>query len=259
MKILCRSSCLLLVLQQVTCFTAQIRHISSRKSTNCYESTRCFAETNPHDATRTSRRDLLTQATGLALSSLLLGQQSLLAANAEEEAITGAVKPLTFVMTGANSGIGFEACKRLSALGHRIVLACRTKSKAVDAILRLGGGDNGNLVAAECNLASLASITAFCNELPALLGGDGTKIDRLCLNAGLARNVDVKDCARTDDGFELTGESSFSYNILPRQVSVSPMPPLVDSRHQPLWSLLLEPFDTNQVSARQERSYYRHG
>ena len=202
MKISCQLACFVLSLRQVTCFTTSPGHGSYEKPKSCNGRTRCFAEMEPHQGT-TSRRDLLTQATGLALSSLLLGQQSLLPAFAEF-AEGDAVKPLTFVMTGANSGIGFEACNRLAAQGHRIVLACRTKSKAVDAIQRLGDNSNGNVIAAECNLASLSSIAAFCSDLTALLG-DGNKIDRLCLNAGLARSVDAKDCARTDDGFELTG------------------------------------------------------
>jgi protochlorophyllide reductase len=141
----------------------------------------------------TSRRDLLTSFGGFALSSLLLGQP--LSSFADES-----TKPLTFVITGANSGIGFEACKRLAPLGHRIVMACRSKQKALNAIEQIG---NGNLIAAECDLANLDSIKAFTEELSGLIGG--AKVDRLCLNAGLARNTASKDCARTVDGFELTG------------------------------------------------------
>lgn len=157
---------------------------------------RCFATKTGRgsDDQDNVRRDLLTNISGFALSSLLLGHPELSLAD-------DGTKPLTFVITGANSGIGFEACRRLAPLGHNIVLACRSREKALNAIERVG---NGNLIAAECDLASLASIKAFVDKLPGLIG-DG-KVDRLCLNAGVARNTASTDCARTVDGFELTGK-----------------------------------------------------
>lgn len=184
-------------IQQAFCFHSSLS-ANALKEHSASASTCCYAGKNPHESDSPRRRQLLTQATGLALSTFLMKPTTLPAVAVEE------TKPLTFVMTGANSGIGFEACQKLSQLGHRIVLACRTKEKALDAVERLGGSTSSNLIAAECNLASLASIQAFTNELPSLLG-EGSKIDRLCLNAGLCRNIDAKDCVRTSDGFELTG------------------------------------------------------
>jgi hypothetical protein len=147
----------------------------------------------------TTRRDLLTQ--GLALSALLVAAPPAVAA-----------APQTIVLTGANSGVGYEACVRLLASGggHTLVLACRSLQKAQETAARLGDSYNNNnnnnkLIPAECNLASLASIDAFAQQLPALLGGASAKVDTLCLNAGLCRNVAAKDVARTTDGFELTG------------------------------------------------------
>jgi hypothetical protein len=153
----------------------------------------------------TTRRDMLTQTGGLAVSALLVAAPPAVAAAA----------PQTIVITGANSGVGYEACLRLLAAGdgHTLVLACRSLQKAQETAARLGDNNNNNnnnrLIPAECNLASLASIDAFAQQLPALLGGGagskGAKVDTLCLNAGLCRNVAAKDVARTTDGFELTG------------------------------------------------------
>lgn len=142
-----------------------------------------------------SRRDVLIQSGGLAVASLLLGKPSI------------ATSPLNFLVTGANSGVGFEASKRLVEQGHNLILACRTIEKATAAAAELKTFGGGNLIPAECDLASLKSIDNFVSELPGLLG-HGSKIDVLCLNAGLSRNTAAKDCARTRDGFELTGESS---------------------------------------------------
>lgn len=161
---------------------------------------------NSNRSAETTRRDMLTQTGGLALSALLVGAPPAMAAEAT---------PQTIVVTGANSGVGYEACLRLLAAGdgHTLVLACRSLRKAQETAARLGYNNNNNnnnrLIPAECNLASLASIDAFAQQLPALLGGGagskGAKVDTLCLNAGLCRNVAAKDVARTTDGFELTG------------------------------------------------------
>ncbi len=53
----------------------------------------------------------------------------------------------------------------------------------------------------ECDLADLSSIDSFVRNLK----NDGDYVfDAVCYNAGLARNVDAKDVARTKQGFELT-------------------------------------------------------
>jgi NADPH:quinone reductase-like Zn-dependent oxidoreductase len=142
-----------------------------------------------------TRRDLL-EAGGVALSSLVLGQAL--------PAFAQGSDPQTIVITGANSGIGFDACKRLAQQGHTLVLACRTMEKSVataDRLKDLGG----TMIPAECDLASLASIKEFADKLPNLVGNK--KLDCLCLSAGLARNTAATDVARTADGFELTGKS----------------------------------------------------
>ena len=43
----------------------------------------------------------------------------------------------TYIITGANSGLGFETAKRIAEKGYRLILACRNMEKgseAVDAI-----------------------------------------------------------------------------------------------------------------------------
>lgn len=144
-----------------------------------------------------SRRDLFVEAGGLALSSVLLGLPL--------PAIADNGVAQTIVVTGANSGIGFEACKRLAEQGHTIVLACRTLEKSLGAAERLKSV-GGSLIPAECDLTSLESIKAFADKLPSLVGN--AKLDSLCLNAGIARNTGATDVARTKEGFELTGTCS---------------------------------------------------
>jgi hypothetical protein len=155
------------------------------------------------DATKASsrRRDLLLQTQGIILASLLVGTDSI-PSHAQDLAPPS---KMTIVVTGSNSGLGFEACKRLATQGHNLVLACRTANKARLTAERIQETTNvsGNLIPMACDLADMSSIKSFTENLPGLIGN--ARIDTLCLNAGLSRNIDARDCARTKDGFELTG------------------------------------------------------
>jgi hypothetical protein len=139
----------------------------------------------------TDRRGAM-QWSGMALASILLGGEPARAAD-----------PKTILITGANSGIGFEAAKILIGEGHTLILACRTLAKSQDAIERVKEQASvfGKMIPAECNLASLESIQLFVQGLP------DQKLDIVCLNAGLSLDAGDKQIQRTADGFELTGES----------------------------------------------------
>lgn len=139
-----------------------------------------------------SRRDAAFQASALTLGTLL-GLPTV--SNAVEES------GKSIVITGANSGIGFEAVRRLaSAAPHKIVLACRSLEKAQTAvdILQKENSCKATLIPAECDLASKENIAAFVKQLPL------SAVDTLCLNAGIARNTATTQVARTVDGFERT-------------------------------------------------------
>jgi NAD(P)-dependent dehydrogenase (short-subunit alcohol dehydrogenase family) len=94
----------------------------------------------------------------------------------------------TFVITGANSGIGLEAARALGAAGARVVVACRDTSKGERAI----AGLDGSFDVRRLDLADLASVRAFAAELE----GD---VDVLIDNAG----VMAVPRGQTADGFEL--------------------------------------------------------
>jgi len=93
----------------------------------------------------------------------------------------------TFVITGANSGIGFEAAKALAGHGARVVLAVRDTEKGRRAAARIDGDTEGRKV----DLADLESIRAFADDTP--------PFDVLINNAG----VMFPSKQRTKDGFEL--------------------------------------------------------
>jgi NAD(P)-dependent dehydrogenase (short-subunit alcohol dehydrogenase family) len=94
------------------------------------------------------------------------------------------------VVTGANTGLGFETAKVLLERGATVVLACRNLGKARDAIARLGGG-----VAVELDLSSLDSVRRAAAEI----GAAHPRLDLLINNAGLMSPARQE----TADGFEL--------------------------------------------------------
>src|SRR5215470_6694516 len=107
------------------------------------------------------------------------------------------------VVTGANSGTGREATRRLAGAGAHVVMAVRTVAKgerARDEILAAQPG--ARLEVRRIDLADLASVAEFADGLIA----DGRPVDVLINNAGV-----MAPPARmtTADGFELQFGSNF--------------------------------------------------
>ncbi len=99
-----------------------------------------------------------------------------------------------FVVTGGNSGLGFETVRALSIKGATVTLACRNLEKgkvARDAISSVHGPVEIDV--RELDLASLSSIRDFASHLST------SPIDVLINNAG----VMAPPKSHTADGFEL--------------------------------------------------------
>ena len=102
----------------------------------------------------------------------------------------------TAIVTGANSGLGFEIAKTLANRGARVVLACRDESKAKTAADEIRKGNpSADVMVRSLDLASLASIDTYVAQF---LTAE-TKLDLLINNAGLM----AIDESRTVDGFEM--------------------------------------------------------
>jgi NAD(P)-dependent dehydrogenase (short-subunit alcohol dehydrogenase family) len=95
--------------------------------------------------------------------------------NAQDIADTGGQ---TVVVTGANSGVGFEAARLLAARGADVVMACRDAQRASHARDRVAAGATGTVTAASLDLADLTTIEPFLAGLP-------DQIDVLICNAGV--------------------------------------------------------------------------
>jgi len=102
----------------------------------------------------------------------------------------------TAVVTGANSGIGFEAAAVLAQRGADTILACRDVGKAEAAAARVTAAAPGTTVSVvRLDLASLDSVRAAAAEI--LAGHE--RLDLLINNAGLMWPA----YGKTADGFEL--------------------------------------------------------
>jgi NAD(P)-dependent dehydrogenase (short-subunit alcohol dehydrogenase family) len=100
------------------------------------------------------------------------------------------------VVTGANTGIGFETARVLAARGASVVLAVRDAEKGRRAAERIGAAVPGADVAVQrLDLASLDSVRAAAQALRAA----HPKIDLLINNAGVMYTPRLT----TRDGFEL--------------------------------------------------------
>lgn len=93
------------------------------------------------------------------------------------------IKDATYIVTGANTGLGYECTKHLFRLGaKRIIMAVRTPSKgeAALATIRSETGRNDVGEVWELDLTSLDSVEAFAQRVNKL-----DRVDAIIENAGL--------------------------------------------------------------------------
>ena len=112
---------------------------------------------------------------------------------------TGAIPDQTgrvVIITGASSGLGFEAARVLVAKGAHVVLACRNPMKAVEAERRLRAEkDHAAVEVMALDVSRMASVRAFAERFRAR----HKRLDALCNNAG----VMALPHELTDEGLEV--------------------------------------------------------
>ncbi|XP_072182392.1 retinol dehydrogenase 12-like [Diadema setosum] len=129
----------------------------------------------------------------------------------------------TIIVTGANTGIGYETAKCLAQAGARIILACRSDTKAQEAIERMKKDhaaekadgskarveikvDELDLEFMTLDLGSLASTKSFAEAYKAR----GFPLHVLICNAGLAWGPEEP----TADGFEIHFQVNYLSHFL---------------------------------------------
>src|ERR1700737_1195141 len=99
------------------------------------------------------------------------------------------------VVTGANSGIGWNTALELARAGAEVILTARTQQKGDDAVRRIMQlVPQARVRYEQLDLASLVSVRAFAARI-----GREPKLDLLVNNAGVMK---IPSRELTEDGFE---------------------------------------------------------
>ena len=101
----------------------------------------------------------------------------------------------TYVITGSNSGIGFEAARLLRERSAKIIMACRSINKGEKARDKLKETCTGDVDLVQIDLSDLSSVRKGADEIRAR----ANSIDGLVNNAGIMMTPQEK----TVDGFDL--------------------------------------------------------
>lgn len=114
----------------------------------------------------------------------------------------------TVIITGANSGLGFETAKKIAKnLNYRVILACRDKEKADKAKEEIENETkNENIITMIIDTSSLKSVRNFVEEFKKL----NLKVDSLICNAGIS----PMHKGVTEEGFELVFATNYLGHFL---------------------------------------------
>jgi len=96
----------------------------------------------------------------------------------------------TYIVTGANSGVGLATTQQLAKQGAHVVAACRRTEAGTQAL----AGSDGSFEVAALDLGSLNSVREFASSF----------LDKHTRLDGLVNNAGVMHCpeGKTEDGFE---------------------------------------------------------
>jgi NAD(P)-dependent dehydrogenase (short-subunit alcohol dehydrogenase family) len=137
----------------------------------------------------------------LAAAGLTVGKAALDGPSFDGDEAT--MQGKTVVITGANTGLGYETAKKMALLGaDRVILLCRNESlgqSAIDRIMSLGKVPTRTILQTlPLDLADQRGIVESARLVASSVGVDG--IDVLICNAGV---MAVPTNTKTRDGYEM--------------------------------------------------------
>ena len=126
----------------------------------------------------------------------------------------------TVIITGGNSGLGFETAKKIAKnKEYQVILACRNPEKAEEAVGKIKEETgNENILSMRLDTASLASVRAFAAEYESR---DLGKVYALLLNAG----INGMNSGMTEDGIELVFQTNHLGHFLLANLMLPHMEP----------------------------------
>jgi len=129
----------------------------------------------------------------------------------------------TYIVTGANSGVGLETARQLVAQGGHVVMACRRVDAGEEARASFAGL-KGSAEVMKVDLASLASVRSFVDAF--LESHD--QLHGLACNAGFVNMTG--DVQHTEDGLESTIAVSYFGHFLLTELLLDTLKATPDSR-----------------------------
>ncbi|XP_065831712.1 retinol dehydrogenase 12-like [Oscarella lobularis] len=120
------------------------------------------------------------------------------------------------IVTGGNTGMGYETGKAFARMGARVILACRSEERATEAIAKMRSelaeakpvsGEDINVEFMALDLSSLASARDFAKAFLARR----LPLHLLVLNAGIAM---INPLQLTDDGLEKMFQVNYLGHLL---------------------------------------------
>ncbi len=141
----------------------------------------------------------------------------------DEQTLSKDLSGKTYIVTGANSGVGFETTQQLIKQGAHVVMACRRPNAGEEA-QKSFNDLKGTSEVIQCDLADLQSVRDFVSSFKT----KHNKLDGLMCNAGM---VSMKNEAiHTKDGFELTMASSYFGHFLMTEMLIDTLKQTPNSR-----------------------------
>ena len=113
----------------------------------------------------------------------------------------------TYLITGANSGVGLETTRQLVKQGAHVVMACR-RVDAGEEVRKTFEVHNGTSEVMHCDLADLASVRSFVEAFKAR----HDRLDGLGCNAGAV--IMGNEAKYSKDGLEMTLAASYFGHFL---------------------------------------------
>lgn len=127
------------------------------------------------------------------------------------------------LVTGANTGLGFETTKAFASAGVTTVMACRTPARGLDAKSRIEAEvKDADLSVMQLDLSDLASVRRFADAFR----DAHTSLDLLVLNAGIM----IPPYSKTVDGFESQLAANYLGHFLLTSLLIDLMPDTPSSR-----------------------------
>lgn len=133
------------------------------------------------------------------------------------------LKGKTYIVTGANSGVGFETAQQLVKQGAHVVMACRRPNAGEEARQSFQN-PKGTSEVIKCDLADLQSVRDFVSEFKS----KHNQLDGLMCNAGMV-NMENKP-KYTKHGFEYTWSASYFGHFLMTELLLDTLKSTPESR-----------------------------